>query len=80
MKMRNPAHDRLSSFLGERLGAVELVLFASDPALFVLAGVAPFDLGSSFRGFFFVSLVGLAESLLAGWLLSEDCFGVAEVF
>ena len=80
MNMRDPAHDRLSSFLGERLGAVELVLFASDPALFAFTGVVPFDLGSSFRGFFFVSLVGLAESLLAGWLWFEDCFGVAEVF
>lgn len=80
MNTRDPAHDRLSSFLGERLGAGELAVFASVPALFAFAGVAPFDLGSSFRGFFFVSFVGLAESLLAGWLLSEDCFGVAEAF
>ena len=77
---RDPNHDRLSSFLGERLGAGELAVFASAPALFAFACGAPFDLGSSFRGFFFVSLFGLAESLLAGWLLSEDCFGVAEVF
>ena len=80
MNTRNLAQDRLSSFLGERLGAGELAVFASAPALFAFAWGAPLDLGSSFRGFFFVSFVGLAESLLAGWLLSEDCFGVAEAF
>jgi hypothetical protein len=63
---RSRVYDRLSSFLGERLGADEAVLFGSDAALFAFAGVAPFDFDSSFRGFFFSWLVGLAESLFAG--------------
>jgi hypothetical protein len=72
--------ERVSSFLGVRFGAGVLVPCDWDPALFAFAGDEPADLVSSFRGFFLIWFVGLAESLLEAWSPLEGCLGVEEDF